>query len=53
MTRTVLYYIAAAGFAVAAAASGIGEQWVLASAFVAIAAAFLVIAIRSQRARPR
>lgn len=49
MTRTVLYYIAAGAFAVAAVASGIGQQWILAAAFVALAAMFLVIGIRSPR----
>jgi hypothetical protein len=51
MTRTVLYYVAAAAFGVAAVASALGEQGILAAAFVAIAAAFLVLAIRSHRPR--
>ena len=53
MTRAVLYYIAAALFALAAVASGIGQQWVMTGAFTAIAAAFLVVAIRSRGSQRR
>jgi hypothetical protein len=49
MTRTVLYYVAAAAFAVGAIAFGLGSQWALMGAFIAIAAAFVVVAIRSGR----
>lgn len=49
MTRTVLYYVAAAAFMIAAIATGLGSQWIFMGAFIALAAAFLVIAIRSGR----
>ncbi|UAJ80671.1 hypothetical protein IT072_06555 [Leifsonia sp. ZF2019] len=52
MTKIVLYYVAAAAFFIAAGASALGAQWVLAGAFAAIGAAFLVIAIRSGRKTP-
>lgn len=52
MNKTVLYYVAAAGFLIGAGASALGAQWILAGAFIAIGAAFLVVAIRSGRATP-
>ena len=49
MKDTVLWYIGAAGFFIAAIVSAIGSQWVLAGAFVAVSAALSVLGIRAGR----
>jgi membrane protein implicated in regulation of membrane protease activity len=48
---TVLWYIGAAAFLVAAIATALSEQWVFAAAFLALAAALFVFAVREQRKR--
>jgi hypothetical protein len=46
---TILWYIGAGGFLVAAIAMALANQWVFAAAFLALAAALFVLAVRDQR----
>jgi membrane protein implicated in regulation of membrane protease activity len=46
---TVLWYIGAVGFLIAAVATVFSDQWALAAAFFAVSAALFVLAVRAQR----
>ena len=46
---TVLWYIGAVGFLIAAVATALSNQWALAAAFLAVSAALFVLAVRAQR----
>ncbi|CAD6008821.1 hypothetical protein [Agreia sp. COWG] len=46
---TVLWYIGAVGFLIAAIATAVSGQWALGAAFLAVSAALFVLAVREQR----
>jgi hypothetical protein len=49
MSRSTLWFIAAALFVVAAVASALGSQWIFAIAALVIAGAFVALGVRGNR----